>query len=893
MKEAIGNFKRRFDGLEFFRGVHFWFFMRLAKAIENLLPQKAVRILETVLEFAPGLSELKLRLAKLKLKLNDVDAASKLLYLHKQGGKLLARLKFKQGHIDEALTLLQADLSASGSPLYLLLLASRDYERHPGDPVGSLNTLGPLLDKQASPGSDSDREDMGEVARLGVKLGVAAKDAKRARRFLTLARPEALPLLQADVLILENEPEKAIAILQAMLATSGRPIIWPRRVEIAQKLADIYLVKVGNKDKFIKVFLDLVVTAEAGEASSTRQTPETRDRVLLGASPGGRERISEALTLLGEAYLRVQQPQEAVATFRKATAETAGGSGTMESWLRLGRALVKVHEFQSAFDLLADLRNREELSKSEKFQVRRELCQLLVAMGREEEAAAEWQAQIDLYSVVASEYRECGAVYEELAKVEDKLFQEGRRNQVVAALEGALGCFSQVRGEEGHMSEISLSIAQHFEQINEVDHALKWYAECVRLDRSRVGGFSERAQLAMTNVHLAKGDVAAAEAVLKTNPKLIANEEFADQVKILKAEIALLQHADLQSALDFLLDVLKTDPGHPVALIKAVGVVRRLGLPQKARDLVLAARNAARAGGVAASAVDFAAGLLCVWAGDAGQAKVFFGRARNSSEHRLDATLQLIELLVFADSLPVISMRSLTKTVREVPPAILQARLAEIEDLAQDVAFHPRAQTLLAFAKILVGTASGGPTGTTMVTSGFARLTESAVDKDNISLLTFVAMANVVTGQTTKARPLLKRVQELAASIGYSVDEAEDVIRAMVLAADLFFDQGKMDVVTKLCQTVLAMNKAVPRVYELLGEVAEKANDFETAAGHFRRAARVVTDFGDADTGWIKEVRAKEAHMCCRAGLWTQAVQVARKAGERQSLEHARSNLRN
>nr|XP_026693773.1 tetratricopeptide repeat protein 21B [Ciona intestinalis] len=104
--------------------------------------------------------------------------------------------------------------------------------------------------------------------------------------------------------------------------------------------------------------------------------------------------------------------------------------------------------------------------------------------------------------------------------------------------------------------------------------------------------------------------------------------------------------------------------------------------------------------------------------------------------------------------------------------------------------------------------------------------------KDYVPAIVGMAVAYVMLKQTPKARNQLKRV----AKMQWTSEEADEFEHAWLLLADIYIQASKYDMATELLKKCLEHNKSCCKAYEYTGFIYEKQMSYKDAATHYEKA---------------------------------------------------------
>lgn len=106
--------------------------------------------------------------------------------------------------------------------------------------------------------------------------------------------------------------------------------------------------------------------------------------------------------------------------------------------------------------------------------------------------------------------------------------------------------------------------------------------------------------------------------------------------------------------------------------------------------------------------------------------------------------------------------------------------------------------------------------------------------KDHAGPIYGIAMAHILLKQAQRARNILKRTAKNV----WTFEDAEYLERCWLLLADLYIGSGKTDIAMDLLNKVVEHNRSCCKVYELIGVISEKDQNWRLAAKNYDLAWR-------------------------------------------------------
>jgi tetratricopeptide repeat protein 21B len=493
--------------------------------------EEARKLLDDLAEKVPGMLEAKLMGAKGKFIANDIDGAqadiNKLLQsdpAHSGAHLLSARvllLKEEYKGAQNALEQAQAnDFSIRTSPVFAVVKAK--VQENMNDLEGALKVLESAMEL---PGVKENKKKgaKSSASKFGIqsapKMPVTLTD--RVSVFIQLAEvhsklgniPEATKIVQdalskfrgtteevrvvvanSELAIKRNDFSAAVRMLNAIKEDS---VAFTRATLVK---ANIYLTHRNDKRRYIQCYEKLV---EAGGNKS-----------------------SSSFIHLGEAYMRIQEPEKAIEAFEKALQLNPEDHGLAK---KIGVALVTTHDYLKAIDYyetaLQTAPDSSELhySLAELYFKLQEYARAIRVLARSLEASSAAAAEVDkkgnnknggqdpallkgdvkLLMLLADVHS--GA--ENMERVPETLMKaRSLQTTLVDSLHGESA--ESVRVQQTIMADVCVKLALHYEKCRNDEKAMQYYTEALRADDAH-----ERAMLLLAKMHLRRGELEACQVI--------------------------------------------------------------------------------------------------------------------------------------------------------------------------------------------------------------------------------------------------------------------------------------------------------------------------------------------------------------------------------------------
>eukprot|EP01060_Flectonema_neradi_P035676 TRINITY_DN6631_c0_g1_i3.p1 TRINITY_DN6631_c0_g1~~TRINITY_DN6631_c0_g1_i3.p1 ORF type:complete len:1319 (+),score=237.31 TRINITY_DN6631_c0_g1_i3:49-3957(+) len=595
-----------------------------------------------------------------------------------------------------------------------------------------------------------------ELAEVQVKLknySVAEETITEALSIFRGTPEEGRVVIAQAMIVCKKDVEKGLSMLRSVTTES------PYFLKAKAHMANIYLNVRNNKRAFAKCYEELV------EAFPT-----------VGS-----------YLFLGEAYMSIQEPEKAIATFEKARAMDPNDA---EMSSKIGMAFVTTHDYQKAIQYYKNAVKAEP----KKLALRHDLANLYWKLGSYSDAEEELKTSLirkekdrsnsdDLHTsmddvrtllLLAKVYKSSG----DLKKCSEALIQARVcQNTVIQKVRGEQPELEQQQRRLG--ANICVELGEHYRRQKMPEKAVVFHNEALKQDDTH-----SRSMLALAQMYSDKGDLDGCEhqanSLLKVDP---ANEE----ASMMLADI-MFRRNNYEDATFHFQQLLEKKPGNYGALVQFIQLLKRAGRLYEAPPFFTAAEKHARR---SEPGLHYAKGLYFRYTNNPREALRHFHKGRSPRDSRWSekCTCQMIEIYLNPGSEAQWSTEGEGEEQTDMTENITWA-----QSLLKDVKNKEKKKILEAYVLVAKRKTNDLEKALAMF---YDIMTSSESDQSQkpateiINVPCIVGMATVLQmmKQTPKARNHLKRV----AKAPYNQDEADEFERAWLLLADIHIAGGKYD----------------------------------------------------------------------------------------------------
>lgn len=597
---------------------------------------KATRLLELVTRKVPGLLEGQMLLAQARFLLGDFEAASRTCsycvaadpsyvaasLLHARVLSLQGKLSRADGVLEQALA---HNFGIRDSPQYALIKGKALQSQ--GDLPAAASLLETAMAAAARParrgGQASGSDQATPQSRCDVYLQLAEvylaldrrKDAKRLAReaaaeFAGGPEEGRMSLATARLELKSGNVEKAIQMLCGISSAS------PQFLAAQKDLALLYLNHRGDRHKYAQCHLELV-----------KANPSAASYVMLG-----------------EAYMHISEPREALAAFEQALQADPSNSALSS---RIGKVLVTTLQYARAVEYYEGAVQRDP-SQSRLRHELAELCLRLKKHDRAESELLELLAQLGDGAADLGDATQRVEALRLLAKVhQERGGADEAINELLKASEAQQGVLARVRvdapdltGEQGRVAaDVACQLGELYELKHNGESAIASHEAALR----HCSGH-ERSSLALARLRMLRGELESAEvlcvSLLRVDP--------GHQDAVMALADVMQQRSEWGAAVDHLRSHLETRHADFRSIAKLLQVLRRAGRLEEA-DAFL--NRAERSSPHAAQHAGFrlCKGLLTLYRNNPRSALQFLNLVRNDAEWGPDAAQAMIEIYLDPD----------------------------------------------------------------------------------------------------------------------------------------------------------------------------------------------------------------------------------------------------
>jgi len=832
--------------------------------------EKARKLLEDLTQQVPGLLEAKLLLANARFIGNDIEAAqrsiSKLLQMepsfaaaHLLNARVhLAQEKNKaaQQSLEQAVS---HDFTCRSQPVFQLVKAK--ILENSNDLEGALKVLTEAMElpgvkkpkvqpksnfgmAPSAPVTMHDRVSLFiQLAEVNTKLNKVPEATKVIQEALGLFRgtPEEVRVVVANsqLAIKRNDFGAAVRMLSAVPQDS----VAYTKAQLVK--ANIYLTHRNDKRRFINCYQAMV---DQNDSSASH-------------------------IHLGEAYMRIQEPEKAIECFERALQLNPSDSALAT---KIGVALVSTHDYLKAIDYyetaLRTAPERQDLrySLAELYFKLQEYTRAIRVLdqslghGSSDNDINSMKSEVKGHMLLADIHvgaKNTDKVTETLSKAREK------QQRVMDLLRS--GGSEEEQVQRGIAAMICFKMAQFYETEQDDEKALQFYNEALRAQDSHT-----KSILALAKLHLRKGELERAQHQCVTLMRIDSND---DEPIMMLADL-MCRRNDYDTATFHFQQILERKPNNYLALSKLILLLRRAGkLDQAPNFLKMAEAHSPRA--VHMPGLHYCKGLHERYSNNIHVAVQNFNKARRDGEWGKQAIMHMVEIYLNPDNENMWeetegqdtsdAVRVAEKLMRELPQRPKSLRHSVLECYAL-MATQNKANIEDAIQK-------------------FIALLER--ERDYVPALLGMATAFMMQKQMPKARNQLKRISKMT----FDKEMADDFEQSYLLLADIYIQRGKFDLAQELCKRCLGYNRSCAKAWEYMGLVMEKEQSYRDAADHYEQAWKFEGE-ASATVGY------KLAFNYLKARRYVEAINVCHKVISmypdypkirRDILDKARASLRN
>ncbi|KAL2917694.1 hypothetical protein HK105_202567 [Polyrhizophydium stewartii] len=861
-------------------------------ASDNVVLQPVLRIaqdlLEVICRIVPASTESLYFLAKAKLLLGDKMAAeialSSCLKLNEANSKahlLMAEIHMSSELFKPAIASLEMALSYDFEirhrPLFHLLKARALKLQGSFD-----EALSVLKTAMTLPAVKDLVKDMGKAAAR------SAQSAPESDKIPTLTQLASLYLEMVDVYTKQKAVHDSARAMQEALrvfsGTSEEPRIVIAEAEMCLAKGDVEnaLNMLGTIRPEQPYFLD----AKSRMADIfLKYKNDRKSYARCYSEMVERHPTVESCLLLGDAYMNIQEPEQAITVYQSALTSNPEHSVLAS---KIGKALVKTHDYGRA---IAYYETALETGSGIALSLQYDLAELLYKLKRYDEAervasSALEHPAVEEPSVLAMDIKFNTLIAQifKAAFKPDKAF-----NAYMSAREGQLKSLQSDNSSDQNAAKqaiadlcFELSEISH-RNLKDTDRAVAFCNEAIQYCPTH-----KKAAISLAKLCLTKNDLASAQNQLAT---MLKGDIASDEATLMMADIMFRKGSYQQASFHFR-QLLDKNPTHFEALAQYIELARRSANLAEVEPLFAAAEAASKRATMIPG-FHFCRGLYLRHMNNINESLKEFVFCRRDAQWGERALHNLIDLFLNPDNnilggealdsaaegnkskqqdiqgdAELLGILTADKLIKELPqnPKSLRTRIYECHAL---MATKQKAEIERAISVMME-----------MLNA----------ERDYIPAIYGTSVGFMLLKQPPRARNQLKRV----AKFEWTSEFGDDLEKCWLLLADIYIQGGKYDLATELLKKVIANNKSSGKAFEYLGFIMEKESAYKDAADNYFQAWTLEHESSPA-------IGFKLAFNYLKAKRYVDAIDVCHKVLkqspdypkiEKDILEKARSHLR-
>nr|XP_047917295.1 tetratricopeptide repeat protein 21B isoform X2 [Anser cygnoides] len=824
-------------GVEYFEKLNPDFLLEIIREYLNFCPAQPVchgqspssllkhcaSVLETVVKTVPGLQQAIFLIAKVKYLTGDIEAAHNNLHYclernpsYADAHLLMAQVYLAQNNTklcSQSLELcLSYNFEVREHPVYYLIKAQT--QKKMGELSEAIKTLQmarnlPGMRKHtASSKTKAKRIEIDASDRVSVFLelveahclngelheaAIVLQDA--INEFSGTPEEVRVMISNADLAVAQGDVEQALTVLRNI--TPEQPYF----VQAKIKMADTYLHYRRDKKLYAGCYRDLV------------------DKLPS----------AHTLLLLGDAYMNIQEPDEAIEVYEQALKKNPKDPALAS---KIGKALTKTHNYSKAISYYeAALRSGQQNFLCY------DLAELLMKLKQYEKAEIVLQQALDHEPVnELSSMMEDGRYQVLLAKIYSKMektdetiasLQQARELQARILKRAQIEQPDVVPAQKQLAAQICAEIAKHCTAQRNYEKAIKFYKEALVHCET-----DKKAMLELARLYLAQDDTDACQHQCSL---LLKNDQDNEAATMMMADL-MFRKQDYEQAVFHFQQLLERKPDNYATLSRLIDLLRRAGkLEEVPRFLLMAEKHSSRT--KLEPGFHYCKGLYLWYTGEPNDALRHFNKARKDNDWGQNAVYNMIEICLNPDNETVggevfenldADISNSTEKQESVQLAVRTAENLLKELKPQTSQGHIQLRIMENYCLMATKQKSN-------VERALNTFTEIVVaEKDHIPALLGMATAYMILKQTPRARNQLKRI----AKMNWNPIDAEEFEKSWLLLADIYIQSSKYDMAGELLKRCLRHNRSCCKAYEYMGYIMEKEQAYKDAAINYEMAWR-------------------------------------------------------
>jgi len=532
--------------------------------------------------------------------------------------------------------------------------------------------------------------------------------------------------------------------------------------------------------------------------------------------------------LLGDAYMKVNQPNDAVKVYENALRKNPKDG---ELAKKIGQVLTTTHDFKKAITYY------ETAIKNGQKWLRFELAHLLIKLKNYSKAERVLQAetaneeedqrsQLDKNISEARRLVLLATLYRDTQRPQEEMQALNRAREVQARVlkRAQIEQPDKVEKEKVQAGQLCCQLANYCKQVeNNLHNSIKYLKEALVYTPK-----DTKILLDLARIELQAGNTENCQQYCHQVLKI--TDDSNDQASMMLADV-MFNKKEYRQAIFHYEKLLESKPDHYEAMARLIGLLRRGGRLKDVESFLQSAEDrCGKAKCEMQAGFQYCKGIYNWYCGRAGEALKLLNRSRMDSEWSEKALEIMIRICLNPDqqTLGGEVFESLQQQSNSERPETNTA-LSTAERLVKEFQSNEdpfKAEVL----QNLVLAASKSKPSAERALNNFVEIGQKK--RDYVPALLGMAIAYQMIKQTPKARNQLKRISKMQ----WSHEDAEYFEAAWLLLSDLYISAGKYDVATDLLKKCLEHNKSCCKAYEYLGFIYEKEQSYKDAASHYETA---------------------------------------------------------
>ncbi|XP_068790276.1 tetratricopeptide repeat protein 21A [Struthio camelus] len=620
--------------------------------------------------------------------------------------------------------------------------------------------------------------ELAEALQLNGELHEATKIMQDAtNQFSGTSEEIRITIGNADLAVHKGEVETALSMLRHVKPTQ------PYYIEAKEKMAQIYLHMRKDKKLYIACYCEIC-----------EQFPGPHTSLLLG-----------------DAFMNIQQPEEAVKIYEEAQRKNSLDSVLVR---KIVHAYVKTHQYSKAINYY-----EVALKMNEQDFLCHDLAELLLKLKKFKKAervlnqALDHDFVNDLTSMI-KDVRSLillAKVYENIKKEEvittlNKAFEVQQRILKRIPLEQP----ESVPSQKQLAALINVQFAEHYLSQKDYVQAAKSYKNALTYTPG-----DSKIILKLAHLYLEEEDLDSCE----YQCALLLQDDKSNEVTTMMMADIWFRKQKYEQAVSLYQNVLEKSPDNFLVLERLVDLLRRTGnLDKTTFFFKMVKKQSTRL--FLEPGYNYCKGLYCWHMGQSNQALKYFNKARKDSDWGQRAITNMIQICLNPDNEviggEVFEKFNINSNLDDKQEAAQHGIRTAEKLLMEFCPCSQEGQNQLKMLRNYCLMATKDKSNVEKALNVFIEMAQN--EKENVQVILAVAQAHMILKQTPKARIQLKRL----AKVNWTLSDAEELEKSWILLSDVYCKSGKYDRATEQLKRCLQYNKSCSKAYEYLGFIMEK-----------------------------------------------------------------------